>query len=113
MPMMIATDESYEDLVRQPGPVVAVFFRNGERCYPRIRRAVEDVGRGEMPFIMVNIEHCREVQNRWWVVGSPCFRFFRDGLFVAEHLGSFGYEKDDTDEVIRGKIEKWLAEQMG
>lgn len=114
MPIATATNENYETLVSQNGPLVAVFYKeNDDRCYQRIRNAVEDFVQGEMPFVMVNIEHCRDVQTRWWVTAYPCFRLFRDGQFMANHYGCLGYQNGDTHKVMLDRIDNWIAEHLG
>jgi thioredoxin 1 len=98
-----ATDENYEELVKE-GVVLVDFF--GVTCGPckMLARVLEEL-EDEFPFInivKVDVEQCPKKAEEFEIMGIPDLYYYKDGQVVFHETGAVNGEE------IRGKLAEIL-----
>lgn len=98
-----ATDETYEELVRE-GVVLADFF--GKTCGPckMLARVLEEI-EDEYPFInivKVDVDECPKTTEAFKINGIPDLYYYKDGEVVTHESGF------ESKEAVLGNLAKLL-----
>jgi thioredoxin 1 len=99
MAIKYATDETYNDLVKE-GVVLVDFF--GKKCVPckMITKVIEELD-DEFPFInfvKVDVDQCPQITEEFGIVGIPSLYYYKDGNIVIHETGAV--EAEDIKEQL-------------
>lgn len=101
MAIQYATDDTFEQLIKQDGVVIVDFFGAGCRPCEKLGAVMEEID-DELPFInivKVDVDKCVDTAGKYEVNGIPDVYYYKDGKEVDHQTGFGG--RQEVDEILK------------